>query len=148
MIHLLNLVSSNLFEASPHAIDRMIEAVEGIRTTVGTPLVMNYVWAGPFHPGRRVRWRIYNDVCANSSRSSFLHRPRPRPRHRRLLPETPSGCTSGSLTQQPVGRRGSLDSSERCLRAGLETLRSSPRFGRYGRGRTCLARGSTGKYGS
>lgn len=65
MIHLLNLLWPNLFETSPHVIDRIIEAIEGIRNAVGTPLVMNYVWAGLFHPARKVRtpyWRIYNDA--------------------------------------------------------------------------------------
>jgi splicing factor 3B subunit 1 len=72
MIHLLNLVWPNLFETSPHVIDRMIEAVEAIRMTVGTPLVMNYIWAGLFHPARRVRqpyWRIYNDVYVQAADS-------------------------------------------------------------------------------
>ncbi|OAL55803.1 splicing factor 3B subunit 1 [Pyrenochaeta sp. DS3sAY3a] len=65
MIHLLNLLWPNLFETSPHVIDRVIEAIEGIRNAVGTPLVMNYLWAGLFHPARKVRqpyWRIYNDT--------------------------------------------------------------------------------------
>jgi splicing factor 3B subunit 1 len=65
MIHLLNLLWPNLFETSPHVIDRIIEAIEGIRNAIGTPLVMNYVWAGLFHPARKVRtpyWRIYNDA--------------------------------------------------------------------------------------
>jgi splicing factor 3B subunit 1 len=70
MIHLLNLLWPNLFETSPHVIDRIIEAIEGIRNAVGTPLVMNYVWAGLFHPARKVRqpyWRIYNDAYVQSA---------------------------------------------------------------------------------
>jgi splicing factor 3B subunit 1 len=46
MIHLLNLLWPNIFESSPHVIDRIIEAIEGIRMAVGVPLVMNYVWSG------------------------------------------------------------------------------------------------------
>lgn len=65
MIHLLNLLYPNLFETSPHVIDRIIEAIEGIRMSVGPGVVLNYVWAGLFHPARKVRtpyWRLYNDA--------------------------------------------------------------------------------------
>lgn len=70
MLHLLNLLWPNLFETSPHVIDRIIEAIEGIRNAIGTPLVMNYLWAGLFHPARKVRqpyWRIYNDAYIQSA---------------------------------------------------------------------------------
>ncbi|KAF2662955.1 ARM repeat-containing protein [Lophiostoma macrostomum CBS 122681] len=70
MIHLLNLLWPNLFETSPHVIDRIIEAIDGIRNAVGTPLVMNYIWAGLFHPAKKVRtpyWRIYNDAYVQSA---------------------------------------------------------------------------------
>jgi splicing factor 3B subunit 1 len=65
MLHLLNLVFPNIFETSPHVIDRIIEAIDAIRMAVGTGTVMNYVWAGLFHPARKVRtpyWRLYNDA--------------------------------------------------------------------------------------
>lgn len=65
MLHLLNLLYPNLFETSPHVIDRIIEAIDAIRMAVGTGLTMNYVWAGLFHPARKVRqpyWRLYNDA--------------------------------------------------------------------------------------
>lgn len=65
MLHLLNLLYPNLFETSPHVIDRMIEAIDAIRMAVGTGLVMNYVWAGLFHPARKVRvpyWKCYNNA--------------------------------------------------------------------------------------
>jgi splicing factor 3B subunit 1 len=70
MIHLLNLVFPNIFETSPHVIDRVIEAIDAIRMAVGTGVVMNYVWAGLFHPARKVRtpyWRIYNDAYVQSA---------------------------------------------------------------------------------
>lgn len=63
LTHLLNLVWPNIFETSPHVIDRMIEAVDAIRTAVGPGIVLSYTWAGLFHPARRVKeiyWRIYN----------------------------------------------------------------------------------------
>ncbi|RCI14622.1 hypothetical protein L249_6370 [Ophiocordyceps polyrhachis-furcata BCC 54312] len=65
MMHLLNLLYPNLFETSPHVIDRIIEAIEAIRMSVGQGAVLNYVWAGLFHPARKVRtpyWRLYNDA--------------------------------------------------------------------------------------
>ena len=67
MIHLLNLLYPNLFETSPHVIDRIIEAIDAIRMAVGSGVVMNYVWAGLFHPARKVRqpyWRLYNVSCS------------------------------------------------------------------------------------
>ena len=70
MVHLLNLLYPNLFETSPHVIDRIIEAIDAVRNSVGTGIVMNYVWAGLFHPARKVRtpyWRLYNDAYVQSA---------------------------------------------------------------------------------
>lgn len=72
MLHLLNLLWPNLFETSPHVIDRVLEAVDAIRMAIGSGLVMNYVWAGLFHPARKVRvpyWRIYNSAYTQSADS-------------------------------------------------------------------------------
>lgn len=55
MLHLLNLLYPNLFETSPHVIDRIVEAIDAIRMAVGPGLLLNYVWAGLFHPARKVR---------------------------------------------------------------------------------------------
>ena len=41
MMHLLNLLYPNLFETSPHVIDRIIEAIDGIRMAVGNGIVSN-----------------------------------------------------------------------------------------------------------
>lgn len=65
MIHLLNLLWPNEFETSPHVIDRIVEAIDGIRMAIGPGLILGYLWAGLFHPARRVRsiqWRMYNDA--------------------------------------------------------------------------------------
>src|SRR5271156_1357611 len=65
MLHLLNLIFPNIFETSPHVIDRIVEAIEAIRMAVGPGIVLNYIWAGLFHPARRVRtsfWRCFNDA--------------------------------------------------------------------------------------
>ncbi|KAF2772019.1 U2 snRNP component prp10 [Teratosphaeria nubilosa] len=70
MLHLLNLLFPNIFETSPHVIDRVIEAIEAVRVSVGVGAVMNYVWAGLFHPARKVRvpyWRLYNDAYVLSA---------------------------------------------------------------------------------
>lgn len=70
MLHLLNLLFPNIFETSPHVIDRMIEAIDAVRVAVGTGVVLNYVWAGLFHPARKVRapyWRLYNDAYVQSA---------------------------------------------------------------------------------
>jgi len=78
MMHLLNLLYPNLFETSPHVIDRIIEAIDAIRMAVGTGMVMNYVWAGLFHPARRVRqpyWRLYNDAYVQSADAMIPYYP-------------------------------------------------------------------------
>ncbi|KAF2099907.1 splicing factor 3B subunit 1 [Rhizodiscina lignyota] len=78
MIHLLNLIMPNIFETSPHVIDRMIEAVEAIRMAVGTGVVMNYIWAGLFHPARKVRqpyWKLYNDAYVQNADSLVPYYP-------------------------------------------------------------------------
>ncbi|CRK17502.1 hypothetical protein BN1708_017582, partial [Verticillium longisporum] len=75
MIHLLNLLYPNLFETSPHVIDRIVEAIEAVRMAVGPGVVMNYVWAGLFHPARKVRqpyWRLYNDAWPRSTGKMLL----------------------------------------------------------------------------
>ncbi len=78
MMHLLNLLYPNLFETSPHVIDRIIEAIDAIRMAVGTGMVMNYVWAGLFHPARKVRqpyWRLYNDAYVQAADSMVPYYP-------------------------------------------------------------------------
>ncbi|KAF2151833.1 ARM repeat-containing protein [Myriangium duriaei CBS 260.36] len=70
MVHLLNLVWPNIFETSPHVIDRMIEAIDALRVAIGTGTVANYLWAGLFHPARKVRtpyWRVWNEAYVMSA---------------------------------------------------------------------------------
>lgn len=70
MIHLLDLLLPNIFETSPHVIDRVLEGIDGIRNAVGAGLVLNNIWAGLFHPARKVRtpyWRLYNTAYVQSS---------------------------------------------------------------------------------
>ena len=78
LLHLLNLLFPNLFETSPHVIDRIIEAIDAIRVAVGTGMTLNYCWAGLFHPARRVRvpyWRLYNDAYVHSADAMIPYYP-------------------------------------------------------------------------
>ncbi|KEI41605.1 uncharacterized protein L969DRAFT_85410 [Mixia osmundae IAM 14324] len=64
-LHLLNLIWPNIFETSPHVIENMLGAVEGLTVGLGPGLLMNYILQGLFHPARKVRevyWRVYNSA--------------------------------------------------------------------------------------
>ncbi|AQZ13520.1 HSH155 (YMR288W) [Zygosaccharomyces parabailii] len=64
-IHMLNLLMPNIFETSPHVIDRILEGLEALTYTLGPGIFLNYVWAGLFHPARHVRkayWKVYNNA--------------------------------------------------------------------------------------
>lgn len=79
LIHLLNFVWPNIFETSPHVINSVIEAVDGIRVAVGGGKVLTYVIQGLFHPARRVRevfWRIYNVLYLGNQDSLVMNYPR------------------------------------------------------------------------
>eukprot|EP01102_Stenamoeba_stenopodia_P022948 TRINITY_DN9753_c0_g1_i1.p1 TRINITY_DN9753_c0_g1~~TRINITY_DN9753_c0_g1_i1.p1 ORF type:complete len:888 (+),score=209.47 TRINITY_DN9753_c0_g1_i1:46-2664(+) len=63
--HLLNLVWPNIFETSPHVINAVMEAIEGLRVALGPTCILQYVLQGLFHPARKVReiyWKIYNNA--------------------------------------------------------------------------------------
>jgi splicing factor 3B subunit 1 len=65
LLHLLNLVWPNMFETSPHVLNAVSDAVEGLRLALGPARMMQYLLAGLFHPARRVRavyWRYYNTM--------------------------------------------------------------------------------------
>ncbi|KAI5970250.1 prp10 [Candida margitis] len=64
-VHLLNLIMPNVYETSPHVISRILDSVDALRLVLGLGIFMNYVWAGLFHPARKVRapfWKIYNSA--------------------------------------------------------------------------------------
>ena len=42
LAHLLNYVWPNIFETSPHVINAVTEAVEGMRVALGAPKVLQY----------------------------------------------------------------------------------------------------------
>ena len=65
MTHLLNFVWPNIFETSPHVINAVMEAIDGMRVCLGANRVLQYTLQGLFHPARRVRevyWKIYNNL--------------------------------------------------------------------------------------
>ncbi|KAJ7233301.1 hypothetical protein O6H91_16G028400 [Diphasiastrum complanatum] len=65
LVHLLNLVWPNIFETSPHVINAVMEAIEGMRVALGPAIVLSYCLQGLFHPARKVRevyWKIYNSL--------------------------------------------------------------------------------------
>mmetsp|Transcript_47675 Transcript_47675/g.91031 ORF Transcript_47675/g.91031 Transcript_47675/m.91031 type:complete len:1376 (-) Transcript_47675:178-4305(-) len=69
LIHLMNYIWPNIFETSPHVINAVMEAIDGMRVAVGPNHVLNYTIQGLFHPARKVRevyWKIYNALYIGS----------------------------------------------------------------------------------
>jgi splicing factor 3B subunit 1 len=66
MMHLLNFVWPNVFEASPaHLVNAVHEAIEGLGYALGPCTLFQYTAQGLFHPARKVRnvyWRIFNNL--------------------------------------------------------------------------------------
>ncbi|KXS15135.1 ARM repeat-containing protein [Gonapodya prolifera JEL478] len=77
--HLLNYIWPNIFEVSPHVINAVLDAVDGLRVAIGPNVVLQYLLAGLFHPARRVRevyWKIYNNVYIGAQDSLVAFYPR------------------------------------------------------------------------
>eukprot|EP01094_Clydonella_sp_ATCC50884_P021871 TRINITY_DN4905_c3_g1_i3.p1 TRINITY_DN4905_c3_g1~~TRINITY_DN4905_c3_g1_i3.p1 ORF type:complete len:1207 (+),score=442.14 TRINITY_DN4905_c3_g1_i3:256-3876(+) len=69
LTHLMNFVWPNIFETSPHVINAVTEAIEGMRVALGPTAVLLYVVQGLFHPARKVRniyWKVYNSLYIGS----------------------------------------------------------------------------------
>ncbi|CAM9771926.1 unnamed protein product, partial [Ectocarpus fasciculatus] len=65
LVHLLNFVWPNIFEVSPHVINAVMEAIEGLIVALGPVRVLSYVLHGLYHPARKVRevyWKLYNSL--------------------------------------------------------------------------------------
>jgi len=63
LTHLLNFVWPNIFEQSPHVIQAVLDAVQGLMVALGPNLILQYTLQGLYHPARRVRevhWKVYN----------------------------------------------------------------------------------------
>ena len=79
LTHLLNLLWPNLFETSPHVIDRIREAIDAIRNAVGSGIVLNYVFSGLFESARKVRkpyWDVFNAIYVQSADTCVPYYPR------------------------------------------------------------------------
>jgi splicing factor 3B subunit 1 len=79
LTHLLNFVWPNIFEVSPHVINAVMEAVEGMMVALGPGRVLYFVLQGLFHPARRVRdvyWKIYNSLYIFASDAMTAAYPR------------------------------------------------------------------------
>jgi splicing factor 3B subunit 1 len=69
LLHLLNFVWPNVFEESAHLVNATMEAIEGLIVALGGGRVAMYVFAGLFHPARKVRevfWKVYNTIHISS----------------------------------------------------------------------------------
>mmetsp|Transcript_16349 Transcript_16349/g.18637 ORF Transcript_16349/g.18637 Transcript_16349/m.18637 type:complete len:1345 (+) Transcript_16349:66-4100(+) len=63
LIHLLNYVWPNIFEESPHVIQAVLDAVQGLTVAIGPNIILSYCYQGLYHPARKVReanWKVYN----------------------------------------------------------------------------------------
>lgn len=72
LTHLLNYVFPNIFETSPHIMNAVTEAIEGMRVSLGPGVILLYLMEGLFHPAKRVRqtyWRLYNMVYVGNQDS-------------------------------------------------------------------------------
>ncbi|XP_072170558.1 splicing factor 3B subunit 1-like [Diadema setosum] len=79
LVHLLNFVWPNVFEMSPHVIQAVMEAIEGLRVGVGSIKMLQYTLQGLFHPARKVcdtYWRIYNTLYIGAQDSLVVGFPR------------------------------------------------------------------------
>lgn len=78
-IHYLNLLLPNIFITSPHVISRVLESLDALRLVLGNGTYTNYVWAGLFHPARKVRapyWKMYNAAYVQNSDTLVPYYPR------------------------------------------------------------------------
>lgn len=65
LIHLLNFVWPNIFEESPHVIQAVLDAIQGLMVALGPNVILQYTLQGLFHPARKVRevyWRVFNSL--------------------------------------------------------------------------------------
>jgi splicing factor 3B subunit 1 len=78
LIHLLNFVWPNIFEVSPHVINAVTEAIEGLRVSLGAGCLLMYVLQGLFHPARRVIFLSrFEKIIGNFTIFSMLDNKKP-----------------------------------------------------------------------
>ncbi|KAI8903356.1 armadillo-type protein [Gorgonomyces haynaldii] len=79
LLHMLNLIWPNVLETSPHIINSVIEALDGLRVGLGPCAIFQYTMQGLFHPARRVRqiyWKIYNNIYVGHQDAMVAFYPR------------------------------------------------------------------------
>ena len=79
LTHLFNFIWPNIFETSPHVINSVMDALDGLRIGLGVPRILSYITQGLFHPARRVRevyWRIYNLLYLGNQDGMVISYPR------------------------------------------------------------------------
>eukprot|EP00934_Nitzschia_sp_Nitz4_P004991 Nitzschia sp. Nitz4//scaffold128_size63911//41023//44913//NITZ4_006223-RA/size63911-snap-gene-0.73-mRNA-1//-1//CDS//3329534844//4981//frame0 len=70
LLHLLNFVWPNIFEESPHVIQAVFDAIQGLMVALGPNIILQYTIQGLYHPARKVRevyWRVYNTLYIYNS---------------------------------------------------------------------------------
>lgn len=78
LTHLLNFVWPNIFETSPHVINAVMDAVNGLRVALGPARILAYTLQGLFHPARKVRevyWKVYNHLYIAHQDALVAHYP-------------------------------------------------------------------------
>ena len=79
LAHLFNYVWPNVFEDTPHLINAVMGATDGMRLALGPGVVLAYTLQGLFHPARKVRevyWKIYNNLYIGSQDAIIAACPR------------------------------------------------------------------------
>lgn len=78
LLHLFNHVWPNIFEQSPHVIQAVMDAIEGLTVALGPNIVLQYTLQGLYHPARRVRevyWKIFNTLYIYASEALVMGYP-------------------------------------------------------------------------
>jgi len=79
LVHLMNFVWPNVFETSPHLVQAFMDAMEGMRVSLGPVKVLQYVLQGLYHPARKVReiyWKVYNTLYIGGQDALIIGYPR------------------------------------------------------------------------
>ncbi len=79
LTHLLNYIWPNIFEESPHLVQAVTGAVDGMRLSLGPHVILYHLLQGLFHPARKVRnqyWRLYNNLYIGAQDALVASYPR------------------------------------------------------------------------
>lgn len=79
LLHLLNFVWPNIFEESPHVIQAVFDAIQGLMVALGPNVILQYTAQGLYHPARKVRevyWRVFNTLYIYNSDALVAAYPR------------------------------------------------------------------------